>query len=121
MTPEGCREGPDDASREMGAGGPFAAISQLGWSGWWWDFGTFILQTSPMRGAQGTEHNSLLVPQHRALPPTTAVWSKSLGWDSSRGWGAAGEMILFHLRCEHQESVCKLALQQQHLSEAFPG
>lgn len=87
-------------------------LSQLSWSGWCWGFGTFILRTSP---AQGTEHTSLLAPQHRALPPAPAICSKTLGWDSSRGQGAAGEMILFHLRCKDQESVCKLALQQQHL------
>lgn len=113
--PEGCREGPDDVGRETGAGGPFAAISQLGWSGQSWGFVMFVLQTSPVRGAQGMEHNSLLVPQHRVLPPAAAIWSKSLIWDSSRGQGAAGEMILFYLRREHQESVYKLALQQQHL------
>lgn len=113
--PEGCREGPDDVGGETGEGGPFAAISQLGWSGWWWGFGTFILQTSPVRGAPRMEHTSLLIPQHRALPPAAAIWSKSLSRDSSRGQGAAGEIILFHLHCEHQESVRKVALQKQHL------
>lgn len=115
VMPEGRREGPDDASREMGARGPFAAISQLGWSGWWWGFGTFIPRTSPMSSAQGTEHTSLLIPSTQHPHPLPPSGTNPSARTSSRGWGAAGEIILFHLCCKHQESVCKLALQQQHL------
>lgn len=80
-----CREGRDNASRETGAGGPFAAISELIWSSQWWSSGMFIFRTRSARGAQGMKHTSVLVPQHRLLPPTaTAIWNKSLSWDSSK-------------------------------------
>lgn len=115
MTPEGCREGPDDTGREAEAGDPFVAISQLGWSSRWWALAHSSSRHHPYEmhrnGANLHPH-----PQHRVPPPATAIWNKALaGTAAEDRERVAGEMILFNLCCKHQESTCKLGLQQQHL------